>query len=104
VAWSQTSDLCTRYGTALDAVGPPHVLAAISPTVYIDQALADDPHADARIRAAVGDAVRLMRERVAALSTATPGGAVVLPPLPWRADAMNAATQQAWDLCTQAQP
>lgn len=95
-----TVDLCTRFAVGRRAVRQPQRSPAdvISTVEYIAGALKDNPAADAQIRAAVAESLRLDRGQAAWLSHAQAEGAIKPPDDP-RDSQANAAEHRVWDLC-----
>lgn len=95
-----TTDLCTRFAAGYRSMpSPQNTGFDVIPTLnYIADALRDNPHADAEIRAAIAESLRQGREQAAALSEERARGAIQ-PPSSWSKDSANAADQRVWDLC-----
>ncbi|GFP46247.1 hypothetical protein LAUMK7_01589 [Mycobacterium kansasii] len=101
---TQTIDLCTRFAAGYAMLpSPPKTAADIGPAAnYIADALRDNGFADHAIRTAIGDSLRLYRDRAAMVSRESAQGAIQLPNS-WTPDAANAADDRVWSLCHQYQ-
>ncbi|ORV20327.1 hypothetical protein AWB97_24550 [Mycobacterium intracellulare subsp. chimaera] len=97
---AQTINLCTRFAAAYAAIPTPQTRAAdvIPAANYVADALRDDPAADAGVRDAMAQSLRLMQDHGAALSREPAKGAVQ-PPTNWTAAAANAADDKVWTAC-----
>jgi hypothetical protein len=97
---AETVDLCTRFAAAYAALPTPQNSAAdvVPAANYIADALRENPIADAAVRAAITESLRLFRQHAAALSREPARGAVQ-PPTNWTAAAANAADDQVWTAC-----
>lgn len=100
VVRAQTINLCTRFAAAYAAIPTPQTRAAdvIPAANYVADALRDDPAADAGVRGAMAQSLRLMQDHGAALSREPAKGAVQ-PPTNWTAAAANAADDKVWTAC-----
>jgi hypothetical protein len=96
----QTMDLCTRFAVAESTITAPVQRAAdvVPAADYLADALREDVVADGRVRTALTEALRQMRNHAAALSRAPAEGAVQ-PVTDWTAAAATAADDHAWSSC-----
>ena len=97
---TQTVDLCTRFATAYAAIPTPQNAAAdvVPAANYVAEGLRDNADADADVRKAVIESLRMLQDHGAALSREPSRGAVQ-PPTNWTAAAANAADDQVWAAC-----
>lgn len=97
---TQTIDLCTRFAAGYSALPSPQNSAAdvVPAANYISDALRDNPVADAGVRSAITESLRLFREHAAALSREPARGAIQ-PPTHWTAATANAADDRVWSAC-----
>lgn len=97
---TQTIDLCTRFAAGYAALpSPQNSSADVVPAAdYISDALRDNPVADAGVRSAITESLRLFREHAAALSREPARGAIQ-PPTHWTAATANAADDRVWSVC-----
>lgn len=97
---AQTIDLCTRFAAAYAAIPAPQTTSAdmIPATNYVSEALRDNVDADPKVREAVEESLRLMRQHSAALSHEQVRGAVQ-PPNGFNAAPANQADDRVWDAC-----
>jgi hypothetical protein len=95
-----TVDLCTRFAAGYRAMPRPQNTGFdVIPTVnYIADALRDNSAADASIRDAVSQSLRLLRGH-AMLASGEPDHGAIQNPVNWTVDAAAHADQRVWDLC-----